>query len=161
MNDEARCAGDAIPADCVRIEVYVAELKQLFNAIDPSPFRKRDLAPSAEEFVVGWAKETPRGALLSMLVHLDRAPGLPDEAAVLRDAIHDYFANRAAVTRRQLRELFRSPAMRRGKKVQSPTSSYVQAFVVRSHPYLVRSRMPSVRSLSALSLMKPAASFWS
>jgi len=46
----------------VRIEVHVAELKQLFNAIDPSPFRERDLDPNAEEFIVGWAKEAPRGA---------------------------------------------------------------------------------------------------
>lgn len=107
MNDQAKSAGDAIPPDCVRIEVHVAELKELFNAIDPSPFRKRDLDPTAEEFIVGWAKEAPRGALLSLLVHLDRAPGLPDEAAVLRDAIHEFFANRAGLTRRQLRELFR------------------------------------------------------
>jgi hypothetical protein len=106
MNDQAKSVGDAIPTDGVRIEAYVAELKQLFNPIDPSPFRKRDLDPNAEEFIVGWAREAPRGAPLSMLVHLDRAPGFPDEAAVLRDAIHEFFANRASVVRRQLRELF-------------------------------------------------------
>jgi hypothetical protein len=107
MTDHAKSAGDAIPPNCVRIEVSVSELRQLFNAIDPSPFRQRDLEPNAEEFIVGWAKEVPRGALLSLLVHLDRSPGLPDEAEVLRAAIHEFFASRAAVTRRQLRELFR------------------------------------------------------
>jgi hypothetical protein len=30
-------AADSIPANCEVIEVHVAELKQLFNAIDPSP----------------------------------------------------------------------------------------------------------------------------
>src|SRR5216684_6040598 len=32
-------AGDPIPPKCSVIEVHVGELKQLFNAIDPSPFR--------------------------------------------------------------------------------------------------------------------------
>lgn len=107
MNEQPSSAGDTIPPDCVRIEVHVAELKQLFNAIDPSPFRERDLDPDAEEFIVDWAKEAPRGASLSLLVHLDRAAGLPDEATALRGAIHEFFINRAGVTRRRLRELFR------------------------------------------------------
>jgi hypothetical protein len=29
-----------------------SELKQPFNAIDPSPFRDRDLDPNAEEFIM-------------------------------------------------------------------------------------------------------------
>ena len=37
-------AGDPIPPKCSVIEVHVGELKQLFNAIDPSPFRDKDLA---------------------------------------------------------------------------------------------------------------------
>jgi hypothetical protein len=52
-------AGDPIPPKCSVIEVHVGELKQLFNAIDPSPFRDKDLDPKAEEFIVGWAKELP------------------------------------------------------------------------------------------------------
>jgi hypothetical protein len=100
-------AGDAIPTDCRVIEVHVAELKQLFNAIDPSPFRERDLDPKAEEFIVGWAKEVPRNAQLALVVDLDRPAGLPDEAAVLREAIHEFFSQRGQAYRRRLRELFR------------------------------------------------------
>lgn len=44
--------GDSIPPKCSVIEVLVGELKQLFNAIDPSPFRDKDLDPEAEEFIV-------------------------------------------------------------------------------------------------------------
>jgi hypothetical protein len=40
---EPAAAGDAISQDCKIIEVRVGELRQLFNAIDPSPFRERDL----------------------------------------------------------------------------------------------------------------------
>jgi hypothetical protein len=104
---EKPSAGDPIPPKCSVIEVHVVELKQLFNAIDPSPFRDRDLDPKAEEFIVGWAKDLPRDANLALLVDLDREAGLPDEAAVLRDAIHEFFRQRAEAYRRRLRELFR------------------------------------------------------
>jgi hypothetical protein len=100
-------AGDAMPPKCVLIEVHVAELKQLFNSIDPSPFRNKDLDPKAEEFIVGWAKEIPRDAQLGLVVDLDRPAGLPDEAAILRDAIHEFFLQRSNAFRRRLRELFR------------------------------------------------------
>jgi hypothetical protein len=33
----------------VRIELRVTELKQLFDAMDPSPFRERDLDRKTEE----------------------------------------------------------------------------------------------------------------
>jgi hypothetical protein len=50
VTDPARpSAGDPIPSDCAVIEVHVAELKQLFNAIDPSPFREKDLDPKATQ----------------------------------------------------------------------------------------------------------------
>jgi hypothetical protein len=100
-------AGDPIPPKCAVIEVHVGELKQLFDAIDPSPFRDRDLDPKAEEFIVGWAKDLPRDASLALVVDLDREAGLPDEAAVLRDAIHEFFGHRAETNRQRLRELFR------------------------------------------------------
>ncbi|HKW26141.1 MAG TPA: hypothetical protein VJN48_10185 [Terriglobales bacterium] len=100
-------AGDPIPPKCAVIEVHVGELKQLFNAIDPAPFRDRDLDTKAEEFIVGWAKELPRDAQLALLIDLDRQAGLPDEAAVLRDAIHEFFRQRGLTHRQRLRELFR------------------------------------------------------
>lgn len=106
-NTDKPSAGDPIPPKCSVIEVHVAELRQLFDAIDPSPFRDRDLDPKAEEFIVGWAKELPRDSTLALVVDLDREAGLPDEAAVLRDAIHEFFRHRAEVYRQRLRELFR------------------------------------------------------
>src|SRR5437588_11723899 len=87
-----RSAGDPIAPNCQVIEVHVSELKQLFNAIDPSPFRDKDLDPKAEEFIVGWAKDLPRDATLALVVELDREAGLPDEAAVLRYSIHVFYS---------------------------------------------------------------------
>jgi len=48
--------GDEIPVSCELIEVHVTELRLLFNPIDPSPPRERDLDPKAEEFIVSWAR---------------------------------------------------------------------------------------------------------
>ena len=65
MTQPSASAGDPIAPKCALIDVYVGELKQLFDAIDPSPFRDRDLDPKAEEFIVGWAKDFPKGATLA------------------------------------------------------------------------------------------------
>ena len=100
-------AGDVIATNSEVIEVRVAELRQLFNAIDPSPFRDRDLDPRAEEFIVEWARDLPHDVPLALRVHLDRAAGRADEAVLLRQAIQQYFKMRAAGSRRRIRELFR------------------------------------------------------
>jgi hypothetical protein len=100
-------AGDSISPGSGQIEIHVAELKQLFNAMDPSPFRKRDLDPKVEEFIVSWAKEAPRDAHLAMVVHLDRSMGRTDEAVALGEAIHGFFIERARVTRQRLHDLLR------------------------------------------------------
>ena len=107
MAPESRpSAGDALPQHCQTIEVRVAELRQLFNAIDPSPFRQRDLDPRAEEFIVEWASDLSADKPLALVVHLDRPAGRDDEAAALRDAIHEYFGQRVIASKRRLRELF-------------------------------------------------------
>src|SRR5262249_27305337 len=83
-NMQKNSAGDPISPKCSVIEVHVGELKQLFDAIDPSAFRNRDLDPKAAEFIVGWAKDLPHDAQLALVVDLDREAGLP--AAARRDS---------------------------------------------------------------------------
>jgi hypothetical protein len=107
MTAEPRTVGDPLPPQCRPIEVHVAELKQLFNEMDPAPFRERDLDPNAEEFIVEWSRELPAADPLCLVVHLDRPAGLPDEPSVLRDSIHEFFRQRAEATRRKLRQLLR------------------------------------------------------
>ena len=106
-NTSVPAAGDPLPGNCELIEVRVSELKQLFNAIDPSPFRERDLDPDAEEFITDWAREASPAASFGLAVHLDRPAGLENEPAELREAIHEFFRHRAELSRRRLRELFR------------------------------------------------------
>lgn len=88
------------------IELRIGELRQLFNAIDPSPFRERDLDQNAEAFIVGWAREMPRKSRLAMIVYVDR-PVAPQDSAVVRDAVRAFFSHRANGTRQRLRQLLR------------------------------------------------------
>lgn len=88
------------------LDVHVRELRQLFNAIDPSPFLERDLDPAAEEFIVGWASEVPGGTPLRLVIHVDAEPASEDAEAVVRSAVPQFFSGRAVVIRRTLRRLF-------------------------------------------------------
>jgi hypothetical protein len=100
--------GDALPPGCQVIEVHIGELNQLFNAMDPAPFRERDLDPNAEEFIVGWARELHHDQPLALVVHLDREPPTEQTVTVLKDAVQKFFRERARVTRQKLRLLFRT-----------------------------------------------------
>lgn len=97
----------ALPQGHGRIEVQVGELRQLFNSLDPTPFRERDLDPKAEEFIAGWASEIHGDAPLCLVVHVDRGDPSPAEVAMLREAIGEFFKQRALVTRRRLRQMLR------------------------------------------------------
>jgi len=76
------------------IELEVRDTKQLFNSMDPSPFREKDLDSDAEEFIESWAQEFPADVPLTLRVHLDEWPA-EDPTGLIRDAVHNYFAYRA------------------------------------------------------------------
>jgi hypothetical protein len=98
-------AAAGFPPGCALIEIHVADVKQLFHSLDPTPFRERDLDPKAEEFIAGWARELHTTVPLGLRVHVDRDV---DDAALLQGAVRDYFAARAEATRKRLRQLFRT-----------------------------------------------------
>jgi hypothetical protein len=108
MTTSESATGDTLPEHCTIIEVRVGELAQLFNSVDPAPFRERDLDPKLEEFIVEWGREAPTNKPLALLVRLDRPANTSDDAAVVRDAVHQYLAQRTAATRGRLRRLFRN-----------------------------------------------------
>jgi hypothetical protein len=89
------------------IEVRIRELAQLFNSLDPSPFHERDLDDDAEVYIVGWARELPADAPLSIVVHLPEDEARKAEERGLKAALANYFAERASMQQRDLNELFR------------------------------------------------------
>jgi hypothetical protein len=98
------------PADAARaeLELHVGEMRQIFDSMDPAPFRERDLDPKASDYIVGWAEETPKGQALALRVHLGRQQPSADDEALLGDAVREYFKGRAVAKRRELSQLFRT-----------------------------------------------------
>lgn len=96
--------------DASSIQVRIHELRQLFNSMDPSPFRERDLDPNCEEFIVAWARELPpdRPVRVEIRIEGDRPP-----ASLLGDvapAVRAHFARAAS-----LQELRRRRTLREGR----------------------------------------------
>lgn len=104
-NVDTRTPTPAAGADW--LELRVGELRQLFNEMDPAPFRERDIDPNAETYIVEWAEETRADRRLGLVVHLARERATPESARMLRDSVDEYFRRRAVATRASLRRLFR------------------------------------------------------
>lgn len=105
-------SGDSIarpPADGpVVLELHLAELRQIFDSMDPAPFRERDLDPKANEYIVDWARECPSDRPLALVVHLGSQQAAAGDEPLLGDAVREFYRGRAAATRHDLSRLFRT-----------------------------------------------------
>jgi hypothetical protein len=91
-----------------QIEVKVAEVHQLFNSMDPSPFHERDLDHDAEQFIVSWAQECPKRAPIRLVVHLTKPPSVElDAQKLVSEGAHNYFEYRAAMILRDFKQLMK------------------------------------------------------
>ena len=90
------------------LELHLGEVRQIFDSMDPAPFRERDLDPKASDYIVGWAEEMPKGQPLALRVHLSRERPTAADGTLIGDAVREYFRGRAAATRRELSQLFRT-----------------------------------------------------
>ena len=52
------------------IELRVREIAQLFETLDPQPFREKDLDKDAEDYIVSWARELPRDGDFRLVIHV-------------------------------------------------------------------------------------------
>jgi hypothetical protein len=89
------------------IELRVRDPRQLFNSLDPSPFHEKDLDDDAEAYIVDWARELPREGGFRIVIHLPAEEACREGALQLEEAIRNYFAYRADVFGRDLKEHFR------------------------------------------------------
>jgi hypothetical protein len=89
------------------IEIRVNDIAQLFHTLDPFPFRERDLAEEAEDYIVSWAREMPRNRPFNIVVHIPDNDLQKRASRDLVEAFSRYFGGRAIVVQRDLNELFR------------------------------------------------------
>ncbi len=96
---------DVQPGTTLRLRL--SDLRQLFNSMDPAPFRERDLDITAAAYISDWARETSSGSKLALEVVVDGRITTAEETRLLQAAVGDFFRRRAAAKRRDVRQLFR------------------------------------------------------
>jgi hypothetical protein len=94
-------------ADDAVIELRADRVANLFDPFDPFPIPSRDLSATAEDFIVGWARELPPAAPLNIRVHLADAEECARGDPEVAQAIARHFAQRADRMRGDLHELLR------------------------------------------------------
>jgi len=89
------------------IRMHLRKMEQLFDSLDHSPFREKDLDRNAEEYIVDSIKELPAKARCEIVIYLDEPIAQSTQSSVVTNAIHVHFARRAQVARQNLRQLLR------------------------------------------------------
>jgi hypothetical protein len=89
------------------VRIRTRSAGHVFNSLDPSPFRERDIDEEVERYIVDWVRELPREAHFRIVVVLPRNEAGSPEAATLPEALAHYFTDRADGCDVELRELFR------------------------------------------------------
>lgn len=89
------------------IEIRLEDVSQLFETMDPFPFRERDLARDADEYICGWAGELPADRPLEIRIHLPAGAAGSAEVRGLGASLSNYFDYRAGVVTRELSDEFR------------------------------------------------------
>lgn len=88
------------------IELKLNETQQLFNSMDPSPFRERDLDPDAAEYVLDALRELHGHERVKLVVYLP-GPHEPGLEAMIRQSVCNFFRYRERVSRFAVRQKLR------------------------------------------------------
>lgn len=87
------------------VNIYVRDLSQLFNSLDPSPFWDRDLDREAAQFIEEEFSEKLTAETWSLYVHAHGGGTSPKD---LQTALESYYGRMAGSARRVVREHLRS-----------------------------------------------------
>lgn len=93
------------------IELRLRDLRQIFNRLDPAPFREKDLDPAAETYIEEAVAEIGASRPMKLVVHLADAAADDPDADALPEAIANYFQYRATHVGRELRGLVHQGAV--------------------------------------------------
>ena len=102
MIENSRTHGEAH-----QVELNLRDVNQLFNTIDPSPFREKDLDRDAEEFIVSWTREFPLREPVVLVIYLSELPVGKDAEPMIEQAVQNYFAYRARLNHTEFRQLMK------------------------------------------------------
>jgi hypothetical protein len=86
-----------------RIDVRLDSLDGLYSALDPSPFRQRDLDPRAVEHIVQWASDAPPKTPLVLRVSVPADADREATEADAQAAVRSYFEYETGLLERRHR----------------------------------------------------------
>jgi hypothetical protein len=86
-----------------RIDVRVDSLDGLYSALDPSPFRQRDLDPRAVEHIVQWASDAPPKVPLELRITVPSETDPDATEADTQAAVRNYFSYETGLLERKHR----------------------------------------------------------
>jgi hypothetical protein len=89
------------------IEVFVRDMDQLFQSLDPSPFHHRELDDKADRYIVDSARELPHQDPRGLLIYVDRAAISDEERDSVAAAVRRHFARCAMMARGEMHQHFR------------------------------------------------------
>jgi hypothetical protein len=88
------------------IELRVNEIGQLFQSLDPFPFREKDLDKEVDEYIVSWARELSNDEPIKITIQIPEKEAHTKAASQLPEAFARYFSYRADLLQRELNELY-------------------------------------------------------
>ena len=131
------------PTETNAIEIRLSSIAQLFDTLDPSPFREKDLDKDTEDFIVSWARELHTDLPFTIVVHLPERQLAKPEAKEVAPAITGFFAYSAKEIGLELKELLR--VGRRSLRSASPFSLPRSLRARQWSPILIRAPSESSR----------------
>ncbi|MBS9478721.1 hypothetical protein [Ancylobacter radicis] len=90
-----------------RIDLHVTDVLQLFDMMDPYPFRERDIAGEVDEHIYDEAVDMPSTAPIAIFIHMPAAAADTEAARGLSVAFASFFAAQAERGSRELSQLLR------------------------------------------------------
>lgn len=90
-----------------RIDLHVADILQLFDMMDPYPFRERDISREVDEHIYDEASDVSKEVPIAIFVHIPAAAADTEAARGLNAAFAGFFIGRADRASRELSQLLR------------------------------------------------------
>ncbi len=95
----------------IMVEIVLDNVMELYNSLDPSPFRKRELDHAAEEYIYNAIDDFSLKEPMEIVVYLPPSKITPDVQDSIRSGIHNHYNYRLAAEERELRRTLRKGRM--------------------------------------------------
>jgi hypothetical protein len=79
------------PDEVFLVEIKLSTVQQLYNNLDPAPFKEKELDSDAEEYIYTWFEEIPIDQRVEIIVYLPLALISNEVTENIRQAVKNHF----------------------------------------------------------------------